>query len=210
MKDFTDVTPTEKKRELKIQKEKKLEEESKVRKKKDGVAEEAKPVEKTEVKAGAEVKEEPKEDAKEALKKKEKKKAVPKPVVKVQYTTRKKVVATLPGKKKPKFLRQEHSKHRLDVVWRKSIGIDSKKHEGKRGKGAIPTVGFKKPDEKQGLHPTGFRTVLVHNVKEISVLNPKEEGAIIAASVGRRKRNEMIAEANKLKINILNPRKGET
>jgi len=41
------------------------------------------------------------------------------------------------------------------------------------------------------------------------MINGKEEAAIISKQVGRKKRNEIIREANKLKITILNPRKGE-
>jgi len=208
MKDFGDVSPTEKQREAKIQKEKKLEEESHERKvKKEQRPEEA--VEKPSTEAAAE---KPKEEA-AAEKPKEKKKAKPKPkpkaVEKIQYHEKKEVPEMRLEKAKPKFRRQEHYKKRLDPVWRKAIGIDSKQHEGKRGKGKIPGIGYKNPNAIQGLHPMGFRPVLVHNVKELASLKPQEDGAIIAAAVGRRKRNEIIKEANKLAITILNPRRGE-
>jgi large subunit ribosomal protein L32e len=209
MKDFSDVSPTEKQREAKIKKEKKLDEESHERR----VKKEQKPEEISETPSTEAAGEKPKEEtAAEKLKEKKKAKPArkPKPIEKIQYNAKKEVPEMRLEKKKPKFRRQEYYKKRLDVVWRKAIGIDSKQHEGKRGKGKIPGIGYKNPDAIQGLHPLGFRPVLVHNVKELSALRPKEDGAIIAAAVGRRKRNDMIKEANKLTITILNPRKGET
>ena len=113
-------------------------------------------------------------------------------------------------KKKPRFMRQELPKlKRLKDKWRRPRGIDSKKQEGKRGKGKLPKIGYKKPASVREIHPSGFYPVLVHNVKELTLINPEEEAAIIARSIGRRKRNEIIRSANELKITILNPRKGE-
>jgi len=113
-------------------------------------------------------------------------------------------------KKKPKFARQEVSfRKKLKDVWRRPRGIDSKQHEEKRGKGKIPKVGYKSPGLVSGLHPTGYKPVLVHNVSELENLDNKIEAAVISATVGRRKRNEMINAANQKRIVILNPRKGE-
>ncbi|RLI92201.1 MAG: 50S ribosomal protein L32e [Candidatus Altiarchaeales archaeon] len=113
-------------------------------------------------------------------------------------------------KKKPRFMRQELPKlKRLKDRWRRPRGIDSKKREGKRGKGKLPKIGYKKPTIVRGIHPSGFYPVLVHNVEELTLINPEEEAAIIASAIGRRKRNEIIRSANELNVTILNPRKGE-
>ncbi len=113
-------------------------------------------------------------------------------------------------KKKPRFMRQELPKlKRLKDKWRRPRGIDSKKQEGKRGKGKLPKIGYKKPTISREIHPLGFYPVLVHNIKELKLINPKGEAAIIARVIGRKKRNEIIKSANKLKVTILNPRKGE-
>ncbi|MBM3308813.1 MAG: hypothetical protein FJY77_01025 [Candidatus Altiarchaeales archaeon] len=211
MKDFKDVTPTEKKRESKISREKKLEEEPKGRRKKKelSVAEE-KALEVKEVKPEAKVEEAKAEEKKEVKEKPKEKKPKPKPVEKIKYHVKKEVPELKLEKRKPKFRRQEHYKHRLDNVWRKATGIDSKQHEGKRGKGFKPSIGYKNPNVIQSLHPLGYKPVVVHNVQELAKLDSRNEGAVIASAVGRRKRNQIIAEANKLKIVILNPRKGET
>jgi large subunit ribosomal protein L32e len=221
MKDFADVTPTEKKREDKIRKEGRLEKESSQRRKKKETAkqETKKTGETTKPAEAAAVAEKPAAKETEAVEvaepsKKEstvkpKQKPKQKPVEKIEYSAKREVPELRLRKKKPKFRRQEHFKKRLDLVWRKPSGIDSKQHEGKRGKGKKPSVGYKNPEAIRGLHPLGYRPVLVHNVRELGLLNPQTEAAVIAAAVGRRKRNEVIKEANRLKITILNPRKGE-
>jgi large subunit ribosomal protein L32e len=114
-------------------------------------------------------------------------------------------------KKKPSFIRQEYYKlPRLKLVWRKPRGIDSKQHEGKKGKGAKPDVGYGTPESIRGMHGAGYFPIVVNNVKEVSKIDTKTQAAVIAGAVGRNKRNEIIKAANKLKIIILNPKKGET
>jgi hypothetical protein len=73
-------------------------------------------------------------------------------------------------------------------------------------KGWPPTVsaGYKGPKVARGLHPSGYKEVLVHNAKEISKVDPKTEAARIAHTVGKKKRVQIIAEAKKKKVFILN------
>lgn len=65
-------------------------------------------------------------------------------------------------------------------------------------------MGYKGPKAARGLHPSGYREVLVHNAKEVSAVDPKSEAARIAHTVGKRKRAQIIAEAKKRKVFILN------
>ncbi len=116
----------------------------------------------------------------------------------------------LEKKTKPRFMRQEFTKlKRLKDVWRKPRGIDSKQAEEKRGKPKTPKIGYKKTKKIRNLHPSGFYPIRVHNIVELKKIDPKKEAVIIASSVGRKKRNEIIRIANKEGITILNPRKGE-
>jgi outer membrane biosynthesis protein TonB len=73
-------------------------------------------------------------------------------------------------------------------------------------KGWPPTVsvGYKGPKVARGLHPSGYREVLVHNVKEISGVDPKTQAARIAHTVGKKKRAQILAAARKNKVVILN------
>jgi hypothetical protein len=72
------------------------------------------------------------------------------------------------------------------------------------------STGYKGPRAARGLHPSGFKEVLVHNVKEICEVNPTIQVARIAHTVGKKKRLLMVAEAKKRKLQILNPGIEET
>lgn len=149
--------------------------------------------------------------AEEEVKQKKKKEKKPKPVAKVKYHKKRELSADELNliKGKPKFNRQEHRKlPRIGQKWRAPRGIDSKKIEGKRGKGKSPDIGYKKPVRVSGLQ-MGYKPVLVMNVSGLGEINTDIEAAVIAKSVGRKKRNIIITEANDKKIVILNPRKGE-
>jgi len=153
--------------------------------------------------------EEPAEETKEPKKKKKPKIKKEKPVAKIKNLP-KKAEKPKPAKKIPRFVRQEKCiRKKLKDVWRKPKGIDSKQIEGKRGKGALPKIGYKKPKKTAYTTPEGLKPVLIQQMTDIENINPKTEAAIISRRFGRRKRNMIIEAANKAKITILNPRKGE-
>ena len=108
-------------------------------------------------------------------------------------------------KKKPDFVRGESWRYvKVKESWRRPRGLDNKMR--RKIKGWPPTVstGYKGPKGSRGLHPSGYREVLVHNAKEISKVDPKSEAARIAHTVGKRKRAQIIAEAKKREVFILN------
>ncbi|MCK4491838.1 MAG: 50S ribosomal protein L32e [Candidatus Altiarchaeales archaeon] len=138
-----------------------------------------------------------------------------KPIEKIKYHGRRYLSVEekrlLRGKKnKPKFIRQEYHKlKKLKDVWRRPKGLDSKKHNRKRGKGKVPQIGYKKPESVRGIHPLGYSPIVIHNTKDLKEVNPDAQAVVIASAVGRKKRNDIIAYANKNKLFILNPRAGE-
>ncbi len=108
-------------------------------------------------------------------------------------------------KNKPDFARSESWRYvKLKESWRRPRGLDHKMR--RKIKGWPPTVstGYKGPKIARGLHPSGYREVLVHNTEELSKINPKLEAARIAHTVGKRKRAQIVTEAKKLEVFILN------
>jgi len=107
--------------------------------------------------------------------------------------------------KKPEFARSESWRYaKLSSSWRRPRGLDHKMR--RKIKGWPPTVstGYKGPKIARGLHPSGYREVIVHNVQEVAVLDSTTQAARIAHTVGRKKRGQIIAEARKKKIAVLN------
>ena len=106
---------------------------------------------------------------------------------------------------KPKFVRQESWRFkRLKENWRRPRGLDNKMR--RKIKGWPPTVntGYRGPKVSRGLHPSGYREVLVFNLKELKGIDPKTQAIKIAHAVGNRKRAKILIEARKKKITILN------
>jgi large subunit ribosomal protein L32e len=108
-------------------------------------------------------------------------------------------------KSKPSFVRQESWRYvRLKESWRRPRGLDNKMR--RKIKGWPPTVnaGYRGPKVARGLHPSGCVEVLVYNAKDLEKVDPENQAARIAHTVGRRKRGNILAEARKRKIRILN------
>lgn len=107
--------------------------------------------------------------------------------------------------KKPEFARSESWRYlKLKKNWRRPRGLDHKMR--RKIKGWPPTVstGYMGPKIARGLHPSGYREVLVHNVEELSVVDPKTQAVRIAHRVGKRKRAQIIAAAKERDVVVLN------
>jgi large subunit ribosomal protein L32e len=108
--------------------------------------------------------------------------------------------------RRPEFLRQEwHRRKRLQgAKWRRPRGMHSKMRQHYRYRGNVVSIGYGSPKDARYLHPSGFREVMVHNVKDLERINPETEAARVAHKVGMRKRLEIEAKADELKIRVLN------
>ena len=108
--------------------------------------------------------------------------------------------------KRPEFVRQESWRYkRVHEAWRKPKGIDSKMRLRVKGWPKVVNVGYRGPAKVRGLHPSGYRDVLIHNLRELESLDPKTDAARIASSVGVKKRIELVKRAKELGIHVLNP-----
>jgi large subunit ribosomal protein L32e len=109
------------------------------------------------------------------------------------------------NKKRPAFIRQcAHKKMRVSLKWRYPSGIHSKLRERRGGHIPVVQTGFRTPADVRGLHNSGLRMIMVSSPGELAAVKAGEDGIIITASVGMRKRMAIIAEAKKMGIEILN------
>ena len=108
--------------------------------------------------------------------------------------------------RRPAFLRQEwYKRKRLQgAKWRKPRGMHSKMRQHYAYRRNVVSIGYGSPKMARNLHPSGFREVMVHNVKDLERINPETEAARVAHKVGMKKRLEIEAKAEELKIRVLN------
>jgi len=109
---------------------------------------------------------------------------------------------------KPAFIRQGWDRYlRLGKTvkkkrkWRAARGGDSKQRLRERGKPTRPTIGWGANKETFGM-VKGMNVVRVENLAQFA--NAKKGDGIIIASVGRKKKIELIKKANEMGFKILN------
>jgi|WetSurMetagenome_2_1015567.scaffolds.fasta_scaffold300217_2 large subunit ribosomal protein L32e len=107
--------------------------------------------------------------------------------------------------KKPKFVRAESWKYdRFSLSWRRPRGLDNKIRRKILGWPPGPSMGYKGPKIARGLHPSGYREVIIYNVADLSNVDINTQAVRIAHTVGKRKRADIIAKAKELNLKILN------
>jgi large subunit ribosomal protein L32e len=107
--------------------------------------------------------------------------------------------------RKPKFARQEGYRHvKLKDSWRRPKGKHSKLRKRESARGSLPGAGYGSPSEVRGLNRLGYREIRVSTSSELESMNPREEMAVLAGALGRKKREELIKLAAEKKIHISN------
>ncbi len=111
-------------------------------------------------------------------------------------------------RRRPLFGRQARYRYyRIgrDMSWRRPRGLQSKqrRHYGYRPK--VVRIGYRSPARVRGLVPSGFRPIIVHTTSDLEKMNARLEAAIIARTVGTRRRLVLEEAARKLGIRVLNP-----
>ena len=112
-------------------------------------------------------------------------------------------------KKTPSFRRTEWFRYkRLSRSgWRAPHGMDSKQRRNYKYRSSLVRVGHGKVAAARGLHPSGFREVMVHNSGDLDAIDPETEAARVGRSVGGRKREQIYSRADELGIRVLNRRR---
>ena len=112
------------------------------------------------------------------------------------------------SKNRPKFIRPESWRYkRLETTWRKPKGVDNHQRKQKsRGRPGLVKIGYGGPRISKGLHPSGYTDNLVHNLQELTKLDPKIDGVRLGHSVGTKKRKEILNIAIEKKFKVFNAR----
>ena len=115
-------------------------------------------------------------------------------------------------RKKPRFLNLARWWHKACVKsWRRPRGIDNKQRLKLKSRPKMPTVGYRNPPSIRGLHPSGLRPVVVHNLRELEEAARFKDSVIvyIASGVGKRKRIQLNKAAEALGLRLANPLREE-
>ncbi|RLI56008.1 MAG: 50S ribosomal protein L32e, partial [Candidatus Thorarchaeota archaeon] len=113
--------------------------------------------------------------------------------------------ARLMRRRQPAFRHEQaHRWVRVKESWRKVRGIDSATREKRKGRPAMVEAGYRKPRLVRGVHPSGYTEVLVYRPSDLDNLNPDLHAVRIGATVGARKRQEIIKKAEIMMIRVLN------
>jgi large subunit ribosomal protein L32e len=108
--------------------------------------------------------------------------------------------------RRPRFVREESWRYkRVKEPWRAPHGKTSRVRRSKKGWPAVVKIGYSRSRATRGLHPSGLREVMVWRAKDLLGINPKLQVARIAHTVGENKRVQIIDEAKKANIRVLNP-----
>ncbi len=109
---------------------------------------------------------------------------------------------------KPRFLRNDwHKKIRLGRTvkknrkWKGAKGRQNKLRLNRKGHSRRPKIGWSSDSSIRG-KVSGLDIVRVENVKDL--MSVEKEMGVLVASVGKKKRLEIIAKATEMKLEIVN------
>ncbi len=108
--------------------------------------------------------------------------------------------------KRPRFVREESWRYkRVKEPWRAPHGKTSRVRRSKEGWPPVVKIGYSRPKATRGKHPSGLNEVMVWRPKDLEGIDPKTQAARIAHTVGENKRVQIVADAKKANIRVLNP-----
>jgi len=111
-------------------------------------------------------------------------------------------------KRTKKFTRHQSDRYdKLKRNWRRPKGIDNRVRRKFKGMYKMPNIGYGSNAKTKHMMPTGFKKVLVNNLKELEVLmmQNKTYCAEIARGVSAKNRKVLVERATQLAIRVTNP-----
>ena len=109
------------------------------------------------------------------------------------------------NKKRPKFRRMEEWRYvRVHSGWRKPRGIDNHMREGIKGYPKRVKVGYRGPKLTRGLHSSGREVVYISRIEDLEGFQLETQIGIIRSTVGKKKRFEIIDQAEVIGIPLAN------
>src|SRR5512143_1502945 len=106
---------------------------------------------------------------------------------------------------RPKFHAFESWRYiKVKPRWRKPRGIDNKMRTNEKGWPRVANIGWGGPASVRGLHPSGKEEILINNVNELKAVDKETQVARVSGTVGGKKRAQIVEEAVKLGVKILN------
>ena len=113
--------------------------------------------------------------------------------------------------KKPDFIRQDaNKKKRLERRWRKPKGLHSKIRLNLRGRAKGTSQGYRSPKKVRGLYKNGLQHSRISSVKDLEIIDPKENCIIISSSLGNKKRIDILKKAKERGFVISNIKDPDT
>ena len=88
--------------------------------------------------------------------------------------------------------------------WRRPKGLDNKIRHQIKGYPPLVKVGYRQPKAVRGLHPSGFEVVRVWRPEDLDNIDPSRQAIVIASTVSKRKRIEIVKKALEKGIKIIN------
>lgn len=106
-------------------------------------------------------------------------------------------------KKKPEFIRQDNQIKSLKRKWKQPKGIHSKLREKRKGHIGHPAPCYASPKYVKFLHPSGLKEVVVSNPGQLAQIK-NDEGIVLSAVLGLRKKLILLKKIRELKLPVLN------
>jgi large subunit ribosomal protein L32e len=85
--------------------------------------------------------------------------------------------------------------------------MDNKQRRNYKYRGSLVRIGHGKVKAANGLHPSGFEEVMVHQSSDLDNMDAETQAARVGATVGGRKREVIHSRADELGIRVLNRRR---